>query len=42
MNARPQSDFTFNQSSKEPTSLSIKVDLFPDENNSIAEYTFVD
>lgn len=42
MNARPQSDFTFNQSSKEPTSLSIKVDLFPDENNSIAEYTFID
>ncbi|PWT35145.1 fibronectin type III domain-containing protein [Limosilactobacillus reuteri] len=41
-NAKPQGSFNFNQSSKEPTSLSIKFDLMPDENNEMATYKFIE
>lgn len=41
-NAKPQGSFTFNQNSKEPTSLSIKFDLMPDENNKMAYYKFIE
>ena len=41
-NAKPQGSFNFNQSSKEPTSLSIKFDLMPDENDEMATYKFIE
>lgn len=41
-NARPQGNFTFQQSSKEPTNLSIKFDLFPNEDNELATYKVVE
>ena len=37
-NAKPQTNFTFSQNSKDPTSLSIKVDLLPNEDNNLADY----
>ena len=42
LNARPQSNFTLTQSSKEPSSLSIVFDLFPDEKNTLATYKAID
>ena len=40
-NAKPQSNFSLAQSAKEPTSLSITFDLFPDEENVLAEYKVI-
>lgn len=42
MNAKPEGSFTFSQNSKEPTSLSIKFDLLPDENNNMATYKYIE
>ena len=41
-NARPQSNFTFTQSAKEPAAIEITFDLMPDKNGKMAKYTFVD
>lgn len=41
-NARPQSNFSLTQSATEPTSLSVVFDLFPDENNNLAEMKIID
>lgn len=41
-NARPQSNFTFTQSAKEPTTVEITFDLMPDKKNAMARYTFID
>lgn len=41
-NARPQSNFTFTQSAKEPTTVEITFDLMPDKNGKMAKYTFID
>lgn len=41
-NARPQSKFTFAQTSKEPASLSIVFDLFPNKNKDLAVYKIID
>lgn len=41
-NAKPEGSFNFNQNSKEPTSLSIKFDLMPDENDEMAVYKFIE
>lgn len=41
-NAKPQGNFNFNQNSKEPTSLSIKFDLMPDENDHMANYKIIE
>ncbi|WP_056954130.1 fibronectin type III domain-containing protein [Limosilactobacillus ingluviei] len=41
-NVKPQGNFNFNQNSKEPTSLSIKFDLLPDENDHMANYKIVE
>lgn len=39
---KPEGSFTFNQSAKEPTSLSITCDVLPDENNKLAVFTFIE
>ncbi|EJE97759.1 fibronectin type III domain-containing protein [Liquorilactobacillus mali] len=41
-NARPQSNFTLTQSAKEPTSLSIVFDLFPNDKNDLATYKIIE
>lgn len=41
-NAKPEGSFTFSQNSKEPTSLSIKFDLLPDENQDMATYKYIE
>lgn len=41
-NAKPQPNFTLTQSSTEPTSLSITFDLFPDNENILADMKVID
>lgn len=41
-NVKPEGSFTFSQSAKEPTSLSINCDVLPDENDNLAVYTFIE
>lgn len=41
-NAKPQGNFTFNQNSKEPTSLSIKFDLLPNEKDQMAIWNIIE
>lgn len=41
-NTKPEGSFTFSQTAKEPTSLSISLDVLPDENNKLATYTFIE